>query len=260
MNVSSVGRAIGVSLETLVRLTNGLHTVRFLAAMNFLWSVFAEHKDLLGRKSMSPFAMSVSVIAVDDQIFKQSEANVEEIGPHAHRHAGASILRHLVSVIPADNATRYSDSVKLLGDRSEKFPRQLAMIQDFFKESEPVELFLLELGEEPSKECSNPAKEEIAWNATTNQEVWIDTSCCHELRGSGLPGVEDPKPRRFRRLVAFFEEMFKRRMFGLVNERDFIERYCFRKIVWNGREIDHIYFNNKECRKVFLQHKPQKPV
>lgn len=135
--------------------------------------------------------------------------------------------------------------------------RELAMIQEWFDGSKEVDVYLLELGEEPSKECTDPATEERAWNATTNEVVWINTDVCRPLNGGGEVGVKLPRKRKYRRLIAFIDEMWKRRMSGLVNERDFIERYCFRKMVWDGKEIEHIYFNNKDCRKIFLQYKPQ---
>ena len=73
-----------------------------------------------------------------------------------------------------------------------------------------------------------------------------------------MSGAEDPKPRRYRRLIRFIDEMWKRRMFRRVDERDFIMLYCFDKMVWNEKKIEHIYFNNKDCRKVFLQHKVER--
>jgi hypothetical protein len=134
---------------------------------------------------------------------------------------------------------------------------ELAEAEKQFEGSEAVTIYLLELGEEPTKKCNNRAVDERAWDATTKEEVWIDTNSCDPLRGSGLLGAEDPKKRRYRRLTAFFDEMYKRRMFRLADERDFVRRYCFVKMMWEGMEIEHIYFNNKDCRKVFLQHKPQ---
>jgi hypothetical protein len=131
--------------------------------------------------------------------------------------------------------------------------RELAMIRDWFEGSDdPVTVYLMEMGEEPSKECNNPAVDERAWSATTSEEVWIDTRFCHELRGSGIPDIEEPDPRKYRRLPAFFDEMLRRIM--PLAEVDFVECYFYRKMVWNGREIEHIYFNNRDCRKVFLQH------
>src|SRR5438105_222803 len=101
--------------------------------------------------------------------------------------------------------------------------RELAMLRDWFEGSDdPVTLYLLESGEEPSKECNNPADEERAWDATTNEEVWIDTRFCHELRGSGIPGVDEPDPRKYRRLTAFIEEMV-RRITLPVDGMDFID-------------------------------------
>jgi hypothetical protein len=135
--------------------------------------------------------------------------------------------------------------------------RELAMLQEWFEGSEPVDLYLLEHLDEPSKDRSSPAIEERAWNATTSEEVWIDTRWCRPLQGSGIPFVKEPKPRKYRRLTAFLDVMWKLIMYGLVDERDFIERYCFLKMRWDGKEIEHIYFNNKDCRKIFFQHKPQ---
>lgn len=134
--------------------------------------------------------------------------------------------------------------------------RELIMVDEFFQGTEPVTVYLLDLGEEPSKVCDNPGAQEKAWNVTTNEVIWIDTAVCHELRGSGYVGLEDSRPRRYRRLTRFIDCIWRRTMFQFTDERDFIERYCFRKMRWNGREIEHIYFNNKDSRKVFLQYKP----
>src|SRR5690348_9692769 len=72
--------------------------------------------------------------------------------------------------------------------------RELAMVRDWFEEPGKVDLYLLELGEEPSKERCNRGKEERAWNATTNEEVVIDLDVCRPLHGSGIPGVDEPDP------------------------------------------------------------------
>lgn len=133
---------------------------------------------------------------------------------------------------------------------------ELAGLRDRFEG--PATVYLLELGEEPSKEPSNPAVEEKAWDATTNEEVWIDTTCCHELRGSGLRSVIEPNPRKYRYLSALLDMMWKRTISPL-NDLDFVRVYFFRPISWNGREIEHIYFN-KDKRMVFLQCDPTSKV
>lgn len=133
---------------------------------------------------------------------------------------------------------------------------ELAGLTDQFEG--PATVYLLEPGEEPSKECSNPAVEEKAWDATTNEEVWINTRFCHELRGSGIPSWVEPNPRKYRYLTAFFEMMFES-IPSPLDDLDFVKAYFFRKMRWNGREIEPIYFN-KDKRKVFLQCNPTSKV
>jgi hypothetical protein len=142
--------------------------------------------------------------------------------------------------------------------------RELAGLRDQF-EGRRATVYLLGWGGEPSKERSIPAVEEKAKNATTKEEVWIDTRTrfCSELRGSGIPGVVEAEPRKYRFFSAFQKEMFERiisRISSSLNDIDFVKLYFFSQMSWNGREIEHIYFNNEDESKIFLQCKPQPPV
>ena len=104
---------------------------------------------------------------------------------------------------------------------------------------------------------SNDEKYERAFNAKTNQEVFINTEHRHELRASGFPFEKSDNPREFRRLKHFLAEMRKYILYSIKDETDFIRRYCFLRMKWNGRVIESIYFN-KHSRRIYFQLKPQK--
>jgi hypothetical protein len=148
--------------------------------------------------------------------------------------------------------------------------RELDMIAGFFQcPYNEVTLYLLKDEFEPyipsqGEECtvddevlvlSRDERYEKAFNVTTDKEVFINPEQRKELEAFGIPFQHTDLPREFRRLSHFLEKMRPIIMYKVCDERDFIERYCFLKMRWNGREVEHIYFNT-HSRRTYFQLKP----
>jgi hypothetical protein len=116
-----------------------------------------------------------------------------------------------------------------------------------------------DIGDEQLLILSHEESYEVAFNATTNDEVFVNPEHREELKAFYVPFEKSVGTRDFRRLTAFLDAIRPIIMCKFDDERDFINRYCFRKMKWNRRDIERIYFN-LGSRKIYFQLNPHERI